>query len=66
MPFKKNKSFERFLKKIIHRKGKILTFLYPGLRYAHKKNIFCLQKKFGKCLFANKDRFANEKKKTKF
>ena len=40
------------------RKKKNLTLLYPGPCYAHKKINFACKKKFGKCLFAYKTRFA--------
>ena len=40
--------------------------MYPGLRYAHKKNKFCIKKRsFGKCLLAYKNQFAGEKKNKK-
>ena len=39
MPCKINMLFERFLNKVILKKGEKCVFVYPGLRYENKKLI---------------------------
>ena len=48
------------------KKKKNPILVYPGLRYTHKKNKFCMQIFFfKKCLFEYENQFAVEKKSKK-
>ena len=51
--YRRNRSFQRFEKSYSAKRKKNPTLVYPRLRYARKKNKFCMEKQFfGKHLFA--------------